>query len=371
MRAMANKKRDLKGRRIDAQERKPLIPLGQYLKFKDAKGKADVAALNQVIVEEELYIEREIVGKLMKSGDLRKGNGFKMFTQACKRRLGMPQWYREDDHSERVRRYSCCIADSMDADPELFRIIMSVSGYHDIGKTLIAQYLMNKEDGAENGDGKGVDITYDELMVLRLSHVEAGVRFVKLYASCMTECERNLTVWIVGGHHMAQNGKGSAIGRGYYPQIIMQKGMGAHMKGNNIPLVARIVRCADIYSAIMENRFYLDKSKSIVERVEGMAKDDAALGPLISVAGTDVDPEMVKYLIMGRYDVDQRDAEAIVMALACREMGVLEERGGDIDFSLDHVLSDDSFLDLIPVKTGQWDNPMDTQVLSMYSGAPA
>lgn len=365
---MATKRKMLKCRGIKVQKQKPVIPLGQYLLFSGEKSRADIAEINQEIVEEELKEEKRIARRLWNSGDLRPGNGLFAFTQACKRRIKMPQWYRVDDHSERVRRYACCIADAMGAEPDMFRIIMNVSGFHDIGKTLIAQYLINKEDGTENGHGKDVPLTFDELMVLRPSHIEAGVRFVRLYANYMSELERNLTAWIIGGHHMAYNGKGSASGRGYFPQTIIQGGLGAHMKGRNIPLAARIVRCADVYSAIMENRFYLDKSRRFLEGVKGMDKDDAALGPLISVAGTDVDPELVKCLIMGRYDVDQPDAEAIVMALACREMRVLEEKGGDIDFSLDHVLSDDSFLGLLPAKTGKWDRPMDSQVLLMQSG---
>ncbi len=366
---MATRKRVLKRRVNDVKDRKPLIPLGQYLLFSGEKSRADIAAINQEIVEERLKKERRIARNLMRSGALRRGNGLAMFSEACKRRVRMPQWYRVDDHSERVRRYACCIANAMGADPDLFRIVMKVSGFHDIGKTLIAEYLINKEDGTENGHGKDVALTYDELMVLRPSHIEAGVRFVKLYASHMSELERSLTAWIVGGHHIAFNGKGSASGRGYYPQTIMQEGTGAHMKGKNIPLEARVVRCADVYSAIMESRFYLDKSRRFVERVSGMDKDDAALGPLISVAGTDVDPEMVEYLIMGRYDVDQNDAKAIVMALACRERKVLEEKGGDLDFSINHVLPDDSFLGLLSVKTGKWDRPMDTQVLLRQSGS--
>jgi len=340
----------------------PAIPLDQFLQFKGASDRAETEMLNGLVVQKEMDEEKKRVYRLMHRGSLRRGNGLEYFIHACKRRLSIPWCFRTEEHSERVRRFSCCIAKG--SDPEIYRIIMMISGYHDIGKTLIAQYLVNREDGSVNGLGRGERINKGELSVLRHSHIDVGLDFFNLYAPFMSRAEAEHGSWIVGGHHMAHDGKGSASGFGYFPKIVIGSGFSNELIRGNIPISARIVRCADVYAAIMENRFYLEKSEGIINKAGETLADDAALGLLIAVAGVDVEPKMVGRIIMERYGVSSNEAAGLIKALQCSNSSLLEKRGSDIDFSIAHVLPEPRFRRLIALRNRLWDEPMDTAVLS-------
>ncbi len=354
---------------------KTKIPFFQYLSFRRAKNREKVELLNERVTRGELRKEARIVRKLRRKGKLREGNGLEMFVQACKRRLGKPDWHRVEDHSERVRRYSYCIAKALDhTDVAFARVVGLVAGNHDIGKTLIAQYLVNREDGTWFGIGKADEdgngrIDYEkELWVLRHSHLEAGLRFLRLYAEFMKKEEYDIAKWIIGGHHIAFDGIGSA-GAPCYPSRIGEVSTRRYLKTHELSVAARIVRTADVYSAIIEDRFYKKKEERIGEKAKGMKKDDAALGVLITVAGVDVDPEMVKYLIIGKHNTKPDVARDVVANLACREPKWLQKRDGDWDFSIEWVIPKERFQNVIKQRDSYWDQPVNTDVIILGATA--
>jgi len=332
------------------------IPLRQYLEFRKAKDAGDVDLLNYRCMEKELDRERHIARSHEKHGDLFSGNGLDMFLAACKRRLSEARWHRVLDHSENVRRYAYCIAltherqkglEGKVMDDMMVDVVAAVAGYHDIGKTIIAEYLINREDGTMFGMGKGERIDFKkELTVLQNAHVEAGVRMLEIYRNFMSEEVFQMAKWIIGGHHLAFDGDGTASARSY-PKEIDGVDMKKRIIENGLPPVARIIRAADVYSAIMENRFYLAESERVVTKVVNMEPDDTALGLLITVAGADVDPFMVKCLLIGKYKVAPHIAAAVVDDLSCKEKSCLKQRGGDIKFSLENVIPEPSFLEIV------------------------
>lgn len=348
-------------------EKRPGIPPVQYFRFRRAKDRAEVEALNECITAKELRKEARIAEKSVE-------RGLDAFISSCRRRLQHPEWRRVHEHSERVRRFAYCIAESIqergaeagrEADRDSLSIMGKIAGYHDIGKTLIAQYLVNREDGTWGGIGKGERIDFDkELPVLRQAHVGAGLRFLRLYKRLMSTFEYEYAKWIIGGHHLAYDGVGSASAPSY---PALDRGI----KQDSVPEAARIIRAADVYSAIMENRFYLSESEKVAARARGINAADAALGMLITVAGTDVDPLMVEHLIAGKYGVDPSVAKQVVRNLACRRSDWLRDKGADIKFSLDWVLPKECFMDVIshPGRRSEWDEPMGSMTMQQRAMA--
>jgi response regulator RpfG family c-di-GMP phosphodiesterase len=357
--------------RAKAPERLTRVPLLEFRRFKRAETKEEVQALNNSIMEREIGKEMRIAEQLEAKGTLEDGNGLSMFLSACRRRLRDRKWVRVLEHSDNVRKYAFCIARSWEMlkedkgikrDLSFLNVVAKVAGYHDIGKTLIAPYLVNKEDGTWFGRGRGERIDFEtELPVLKPAHVEAGARLLKIYQDFMTMTSYEAVRWMIEGHHIAFDGKGTASGRSY-PEVMDDVPVEYIARKGAIPEAARIIRAADVYSAITENRFYLAESERVVTRVTGMRADDAALGLLITVAGTDVDPEMVKCLMMGKYHVNEDIAQASVEDLCCSDHENLMIRGGDIRFALEKVLGREAFQDIIKNRDPSWDGNTDFNV---------
>jgi response regulator RpfG family c-di-GMP phosphodiesterase len=357
--------------RAEEPPRLTRIPYIQFRRFRKAEGIDEVRALNGRIMQRELDKEKRIAEKLERQGKLGEGNGLSMFLAACRRRLRDRKWIRVLEHSDNVRKYAFCIARSWEMlkedknirrDLSFLNIVAKVAGYHDIGKTLIAPYLVNREDGTWFGIGYKGRIDFEkELPVLRHAHVEAGVRLLRIYQDFMSMTTYEALRWMVGGHHIAFDGRGTASGMSY-PEMMDGIPVEYTARKGAIPEAARIIRAADVYSAIMENRFYLDESERVVTKVTGMGKDDAALGLLITVAGTDVDPEMVKCLMMGKYHVEEGIAQAAVEDLRCKNHESLLEKGKDVKFALEKVLKQEAFHELISRRDPTWDGNTDFNV---------
>lgn len=126
-------------------------------------------------------------------------------------------------HSRRVANYSVKLAKAMGFD-EQFRKEIYYSGLlHDIGKIGIPDSIINKE-------GK---LTKEEYDIVK-THPETGSKILSSI-SIMP----NITVG-ARSHHECYDGKG-------YPDGIA---------GENIPLLARIIKVADAYDAMTSNRSY-------------------------------------------------------------------------------------------------------------------
>jgi hypothetical protein len=244
-----------------------------------------------------------------------------------------------------------------------------MAGYHDIGKTLISPYLINREEGTLFGIGRGTRIDFEkELSVLRLSHVIAGMRLLRLYKEYIDPEEYLLMRMVIGCHHVAYDGIGTASAPSYPDRIGMEEvgnfiiNKNGTVKTNQFPDIVKIIRTADVYCAALENRFYLSESERLVAlaKTEGISPEDAAAGLTITVAGTDVDPKMAACLLTAMYDVNFEKAEQIVRKLSCRDAKLLRKRGKDVEWTLAEVIRRRRFLHLIEKKRSGWKKRVDT-----------
>ena len=128
-------------------------------------------------------------------------------------------------HSENVSKYAVKIAEKMKLPKDLCDTIRNGGLLHDIGKIGIPEHILTKA-------GK---LTEDEYNVIK-SHPVIGYEMLRH----VTDYKKNGVLDIVLYHHERYDGKG-------YP-----KGL----KGDEIPLVARIVAVADTFDAMVSKRVY-------------------------------------------------------------------------------------------------------------------
>jgi HD-GYP domain-containing protein (c-di-GMP phosphodiesterase class II) len=173
-------------------------------------------------------------------------------------------------HSRRVHQYATLIARHLGMSPEELEALKWASLLHDIGKIGIPENVLNKP-------GK---LTADEYELIK-KHPMKG----KTILEPIQHLSRSLTA--VTYHHERYNGTG-------YP-----KGL----KGEQIPLAARIIAVADTFDAITSSRSYR-KPKSpreamlVLDQVSGTQLDARLVNIFKSVYGQlDRRPTMLKKAI--------------------------------------------------------------------------
>jgi len=154
-------------------------------------------------------------------------------------------------HSKKVSKYATDIAEALGYSAEGLERIHAAALLHDIGKIGIADRLLQKS-GALSPNEWELIRTHPDLGVAILRHIED-----------LGEC-----LAAVKYHHERYDGKG-------YP---------AGLKGENIPLDARILTVADSYDAMTSERPY---------RQSKMTYEDA-LQELKQCAGKQFDPSLVE-----------------------------------------------------------------------------
>jgi len=159
----------------------------------------------------------------------------------------------EQIHTERVSQYCVAIAKEMGLSEREVAKVNTAAVLHDIGKIMVPPEILNKP-------GR---LTEDEYEVIK-KHPETGYQILKSvdeYASLALN---------VLYHHERIDGTG-------YPE---------GLKGEKIPLVARIIGVADAYEAMTGSRPYqTPKTK------------EAAIKELIRHSGTQFDAEVVKVFV--------------------------------------------------------------------------
>lgn len=156
-------------------------------------------------------------------------------------------------HSKRVAMYAAEIAKRMGLSEDEIQNIYYAGLLHDAGKISIPDAVLNKP-------GK---LTPEERKLIQ-NHTVAGGKMLKQLSSIRGIRETALY------HHERYDGKG-------YPE---------GLKGDSIPLYARIVGVADSYDAMSSNRVYrrhLNKDDIIEEIQQG--------------SGSQFDPDIVKYMV--------------------------------------------------------------------------
>jgi putative two-component system response regulator len=158
-------------------------------------------------------------------------------------------------HSVRVSYYSTIIARAMGLDGEMLRQIELGGHVHDIGKIGVRESVLNKE-------GRLTPDEYQHIM----THPMLGWRIL---APLLGETPHALN--IVRSHHERYDGRGVPDG----------------LKGDEIPVEARIVAAADALDAMTSDRPYRPCEMSL----------DAVIEELIRNSATQFDTEVVRAVV--------------------------------------------------------------------------
>jgi putative nucleotidyltransferase with HDIG domain len=175
-----------------------------------------------------------------------------------------------EGHSKRVTAFTIAIAQRMGLQKDDIRVIARGAFLHDIGKMAIPDKILTKPD----------KLTPDEFDIMK-EHAWSGYKIVKNIPFLSEAAE------IVYSHQERFDGTG-------YPR---------RLKGEQIPLGARIFSIADTFDAITSDRPYRPKQS-----------DQAAREEIERWSGRQFDPEIVKvFLSMPesiweelRKDIDQK-----------------------------------------------------------------
>jgi putative nucleotidyltransferase with HDIG domain len=178
-------------------------------------------------------------------------------------------------HSQRVREYTELIASRFGVDEKTRREIGFGALLHDVGKIAVPDHILLKP-------GK---LTADEWREMR-KHPEAGYRIVKRIGFLKAAAE------IVHAHHERYDGKG-------YPR---------GLKGDEIPLGARLFKVADVYDALTSQRPYRSPVTYEEAAAEILNQKDSQFDPAVVATFMAIAPEELR-LIAERYrDISENDA---------------------------------------------------------------
>jgi putative two-component system response regulator len=153
------------------------------------------------------------------------------------------------NHIKRVSEYSAAIAEGFGCDNEFVKKIRIYASLHDVGKVGISDSILKKP-------GKYTD---EEFQLMK-EHVIVGAKMVD--NPVVDSMARN----IVRYHHEKWDGSGYMEG----------------LKGEDIPLEARIVAIADVYDALTTSRPYKEAFS-----------DEKARSIIVESSGTHFDPALV------------------------------------------------------------------------------
>ena len=172
-------------------------------------------------------------------------------------RLGVAAEYRDKEtgnHLNRMSRYSREIAKEMGLDEQVCEHIFYASPLHDVGKLGTPDAILLKP-------GK---LTADEYEIMK-QHTTIGARILSGSSSPLLRLAERIAI----SHHEKWNGSG-------YP---------AGLKGEEIPLVGRIVAAADVFDALASKRVY--KAAFSIEKVLEIMHNDT---------GSHFDPQVIEAL---------------------------------------------------------------------------
>ena len=158
-------------------------------------------------------------------------------------------------HSDRVTRYSMLIAKEMKLDNTFMEILQVSAQLHDVGKIGIEDHIL-KKPGA---------LTEEEFEVMK-THTTKGANILRPVTQ-LAEMLPGIEL-----HHEALDGRGYPYG----------------LKGDQIPLLARVIAVADTFDALTTNRPYQqahtpEQALQIIRNLAGKRLDPKAVDALLSV----------------------------------------------------------------------------------------
>ncbi|WP_051412225.1 sensor domain-containing diguanylate cyclase/phosphohydrolase [Halonatronum saccharophilum] len=161
--------------------------------------------------------------------------------------------FEEKKHISRVKQLSLELAKKMNLSDNLLEKLLLLSDFHDIGKLTLDSELLNKKE----------ELDREEIKELK-THVKSGYNIAKNFQSLNKISEFILY------HHENWDGSG-------YPQ---------GLKGEEIPLLSRMLRIVDAYDKMIYGNSYKDP----------ISKEEA-LSKLKKGSGIKYDPNIVKEFI--------------------------------------------------------------------------
>jgi two-component system response regulator RpfG len=166
-----------------------------------------------------------------------------------------------DVRNQRIGRIAALVAGAMGMDTEFCNTIETAATLNDIGKIGIPEQILLKDGPLEP----------DELELIK-SHTTLGYDMLKNSISPYLRMAATIALY----HHEMFNGKG-------YPH---------GLRGEDIPLAARITAVADIFNALISRRPYRE------------ARDiDDALNELMALKGSKLDPQCVDAFIFQKDEI--------------------------------------------------------------------
>ena len=158
-------------------------------------------------------------------------------------------------HSDRVTRYSLMIAKEMNLPASFMEILQISAQLHDVGKIGIEDHIL-KKPGA---------LTEEEFEVMK-THTTKGANILRPVTQ-LAEMLPGIEL-----HHEALDGRGYPYG----------------LKGDQIPLLARVIAVADTFDALTTNRPYQqahtqEQALQIIKNLAGKRLDPAAVAALLAV----------------------------------------------------------------------------------------
>src|ERR1700723_3098129 len=158
-------------------------------------------------------------------------------------------------HSDRVTRYSMLIAKEMGHPEEFLEIVRVSAQLHDVGKIGIEDRIL-KKPGA---------LTPEEFEIMK-THTTKGANILRP----VTQLREMLPG--IELHHEALNGRGYPYG----------------LKGDEIPLMPRVIAVADTFDALTTNRPYQKafdpvEAVRIIRNLSGQRLDPTAVNALLAV----------------------------------------------------------------------------------------
>jgi len=158
-------------------------------------------------------------------------------------------------HSDRVTRYSLLIAKELNLDAIFMETLQISAQLHDVGKIGIEDHIL-KKPGA---------LTEEEFEVMK-THTTKGANILRPVTQ-LAEMLPGIEL-----HHEALDGRGYPYG----------------LKGDQIPLLARVIAVADTFDALTTNRPYQqahtpDQALQIIKNLAGKRLDPAAVDALLAV----------------------------------------------------------------------------------------
>jgi len=158
-------------------------------------------------------------------------------------------------HSDRVTRYSMLVAKEMNLDSTFMETLQVSAQLHDVGKIGIEDHIL-KKPGA---------LTEEEFEVMK-THTTKGANILRPVTQ-LAEMLPGIEL-----HHEALDGRGYPYG----------------LKGDQIPLLARVIAVADTFDALTTNRPYQqahtpEQALQIIRNLAGKRLDPKAVEALLAV----------------------------------------------------------------------------------------